>query len=217
MANLPTIKINNALPTIQEAFMLQKQLIEKQFNSSRVFPDRLYEVLESSLGFALDWYVKHSIAPLTFTQVARLTELASSPSAKTAKFYVDYNFEYDDTAVLPDINAGSKSYVGQTYLQDNNVTLNRRLVQYVPITSVNQDIESSIYAVYNNDVPYTFQSFRFAGLDSNQWGDVIADVEAAYVASYGILDLLYWEYAERGSNWFVDQLAASKGLLQVLR
>jgi len=213
MANLPVIKINNALPTIQEAFTLQKQLIEKQFNSSRIFPDRLYEVVESSLGFALDWYIKHPVAPLTVADLSRLSELASSLTAKTAKFYVDYNFEYDDAAVLPDLNAGTKTYVGQTYLQDDNVTVKRRLVQYVPITSVNQDIESSIYAVYTNDVPYTFQSFRFVGLDSNQWGDIIAAVEAAYIANYGIADLLYWEYASRDSNWMTDQLAASRGLL----
>jgi hypothetical protein len=214
MANLPVIKINNALPTIQEAFTLQKQLIEKQFNSSRIFPDRLYETLEASLGFALDWYIKHPVAPLTVADLSRLSELASSLTAKTAKFYVDYNFEYDDAAVLPDLNAGTKTYVGQTYLTDGEgPVVRRRLVQYVPITSVNQDIESSIYAVYTNDVPYTFQSFRFVGLDSNQWGDVITAVEAAYTANYTIADLLYWEYADRASNWMTDQLAASRGLL----
>jgi hypothetical protein len=228
MANLPNLNLNNGTPTIADAQKLQKQLIEKQFNSTQVIPDKMYEYVECSMGYALDWYIRkraEMLTPLTNEELFRLSELAShldlveggKKGVEKVKFYIDYNFDYNDANVLPDINANNKPYVGQTYLSDDLVTFKRRLVVYQPITYVGQDIESSIVATYTNDTILTFQSFRVVGLDSHQWGDIITTLIATYLSEFTGLDLLTFTYGEVDSNWMTDQLKVSKGLLTFLR
>ena len=215
MPNLPTLNVNNTLPTLADAQFLQRQLIEKLFNSSQVIPDRVYETITTSVSFALDWYINNTV--LTNAQLYRLSQLAVHPSVVEGEFIVDYNLDYSDIVTLPDINA-NKTYVAQTYLADDNVTMKRKLVVFTPITSVGQDIESSIQAEYNVDpVPLSFQSFRFVNLDSSQWGDIMTDVVASYVATFAAKDLLYFEYSDKDSNWMVEQLAASHKLLNIIK